>query len=332
MFIIGVTMKNKKVRKFKYTKLLKALLLLLIFGMVYSFSFSVYETIHTHILIQNFKNRGTRLEQYDNTFYIDDIQIERHFYSVSRETSSEKDNRNVIHNLEDHNQVNFLPNLAYKGDIFVARQSPFPRTPIIHEFITLFYGGHAAIYDGDGDVIEAYGFPDYPAQILDFIKHDNDEPNPYPGIGVGKHSYKYWFTPTKSTSQTSFNAYYNLYYKSNFQILRVKQNQTPLTEDTINQVVEYADYLADESYIYNFLFFLDMKNKYYCTDLISRAYDYVLSDTNQNYYAKSLNDDGFITTVNDIILSRDTYLALHFEVEKVDEAHYIEKYYFLEQV
>ena len=81
-----------------------------------------------------------------------------------------------------------------------------------------------------------------------------------------------------------------------------------------------------------FYFFLDMKNKYYCTDLISRAYDYVLSDTNQNYYAKSLNDDGFITTVNDIILSRDTYLALHFEVEKVDEAHYIEKYYFLEQV
>lgn len=313
-------------------KSIKLIFTLVLLGIIFSFAYASYEAILANNMINSFKKRGTHLEIYDHSFKSGDLTIYRKFYSVSRETSFEKDGRNVISNLDTMVFKNELPKLASKGDIYTARQSPFPDLFLIDELMSLYYGGHAALYDGEGRVIEAFGFPDNLLDIIKFILHDPDEPNIYDGIGVGKQSSDYWIRTHNVDYKSTFNAYYDRYYKSNFQIIRVKQNNESLDDETITNVIDYANELAENNYIYNFLFFLDMKNKYYCTDLVSRAYDYILSGTKDNYYSKSLNDDGFITTVNDLIISKDTYIALHFEVSRIGSTELVEKYYFLEQV
>ena len=71
-----------------------------------------------------------------------------------------------------------------------------------------------------------------------------------------------------------------------------------------------------------------MKYKFYCTDLVSRAYQSVMVDEkDQRQYSKALNDDRFITSVNDMILSDDTYIM--FYVEVIDDIWHI---YYLEDL
>jgi hypothetical protein len=53
----------------------------------------------------------------------------------------------------------------------------------------------------------------------------------------------------------------------------------------------------------------------------------MVPESEQTNYSKSLNDDGFITSVNDIILSEETYIA--FYVEIIDDIVHI---YYLEDV
>lgn len=77
------------------------------------------------------------------------------------------------------------------------------------------------------------------------------------------------------------------------------------------------------------MFFLDMKEKHYCTDLISRAYQYAKDPMNKKKYAHSLNNDGFITSVNDILLAKETYLTSYM---KVDETTKTVNFYYLEDI
>lgn len=321
-------MKKKKIYFKLIKKFVKLLLILALFGIVYSFSFSLYEYIHVEITINNFKKRAGEIPIHKEEFNYSNNTIERHYYSVPRETSYEKDGRNVMNSDLLTKNSSELPNLTYKGDIFVGRQSAFPDIPVIHQFVTLYFGGHAAIADEDGYLYEAFGFPNAGESIFDYISHDGSKPSPYTGIGVNhKQKYNYWINPG-----TSLHEYYGLYYKTHFSILRAKDGDMPVSDEFIDEVIDYVDSIAKDKKIYNFLFFLDMKGKYYCTDLVSRAYDYVYSGTNTNLYAKSLNDDGFITSMHDLILSKQTYMALHFEVERINDTHYIEKYFFLEQI
>jgi hypothetical protein len=69
-----------------------------------------------------------------------------------------------------------------------------------------------------------------------------------------------------------------------------------------------------------------MSYKYYCTDLVSRAYQHALVDEkDQRNYSRALNDDGFITSVNDIILSRETYIAFYVEIrDDIVHIYYLE--------
>jgi hypothetical protein len=65
-----------------------------------------------------------------------------------------------------------------------------------------------------------------------------------------------------------------------------------------------------------------MENRYYCTDLVSRAYQSVMVEKDkQRHYSRALNDDGFITSVNDLILSKETYITSYFEV--IDEVAHV---------
>ena len=111
--------------------------------------------------------------------------------------------------------------------------------------------------------------------------------------------------------------------EKNFFGLRVKN----ITEEQLQGVVAFGE-TANDTYLYNYLFFLDLKYKYYCTDFVSRAYQKQMTvEENQKNYSTVLNDDGFITSVNDLILSNDTYLI--FYVEIIDEVVHI---YHLEDI
>ena len=74
-------------------------------------------------------------------------------------------------------------------------------------------------------------------------------------------------------------------------------------------IVKYADENAHtqvgKKYTYNYL--IPSKNKYYCTNLVTRI---------ANKIDVKLNYDLFIATGNDIIISNDTFIV--FVVKKVD--------------
>jgi hypothetical protein len=53
----------------------------------------------------------------------------------------------------------------------------------------------------------------------------------------------------------------------------------------------------------------------------------MVSKEDQKNYATVLNDDGFITSVNDLILSNDTYMTVYVEV--IDDVVHI---YHLEDI
>jgi hypothetical protein len=103
-------------------------------------------------------------------------------------------------------------------------------------------------------------------------------------------------------------------------MLRVKD----ITNDQIDQAVSYAADKADKA-LYNFLFFLDLKYKFYCTDLVSRAYqDALIPIEKQRDYSRALNDDGFITSVNDLVLSKYTYITAYVEIiDNITHIYYL---------
>jgi hypothetical protein len=189
-------------------------------------------------------------------------------------------------------------------------------------FVSYYFGGHAAIKNDENRFIEAVGFPEGNETILDFILHPGNEPHNLSAT-VSKSASNYWLNPVYRSVSDREYPYYGTKYRNDFVGLRVKN----VTQDQIDGAVSYAEDKLGTA-LYNFLFFLDMKYKFYCTDLVSRAYQSVMVDEkDQRQYSKALNDDRFITSVNDMILSDDTYIM--FYVEVIDDIWHI---YYLEDL
>ncbi len=198
------------------------------------------------------------------------------------------------------------PFLGQAGDIFVTQESPFPETPVVHEMMTFFVGGHAALNNGENRLIEAVGFPQPNESIMDIIKDKSIGDHSFT-VGVKVSSSNYWFQPDyRSSNEVGFSRYGN-YYRQKFLILRVKYADQEMIDETLS----YANHHAQNRSLYNFLFVFDTKNKFYCTDLISRSYRSGYHQSEGVYNRRFLNDNGFVTTVNDLILSRDTYIAAY---------------------
>lgn len=304
-----------KFKKIKIKKLIKRVIILLFCGAVFSLGFTVYENIHVDRVIKAFKDRAVFEAEVQFESRPGQFQTRR-YYVVSRETSYElEDTRSVFNTDRQY--------LGQKGDIFVTQDSPFPSVFGIHQFISYYYGGHAAIHDGENRFIEAIGFPDPDESLLEIMLVRGDKPHTY-STTVGRNSTNYWLMINYRSESSNDYPYYGRYYRPDFVGLRVKH----ITEDQIDGAVDYAYDKYENKAIYNFLFFLNMKYKYYCTDLVSRAYQSVMVDEkDQRSYARALNDDGFITSVNDLILSRETYIT--FYVEIIDDILHI---YYLEDV
>ncbi|TNF06648.1 MAG: hypothetical protein EP317_06215 [Bacillota bacterium] len=294
---------------FYFFRALKIFVILALGGAIYSLGGAISENVQVNKAIDNFKARAQG-EYIEEVVEINGVEQVRRYYTVSRETSYElADTRSVF---QEPDKVH----LGQKGDIFVSQDSPFPYLPAIDLFISYYFGGHAAIHTGEGTFVEAVGFPDDDESLWDIMTHPGNEPHDYSTV-IGETSTNYWLNPAyRSTSDKSY-PYFGRNYRKDFVGLRVKD----VNETQIDQAVEFARDKVGRS-LYNFWFFLDMTYKYYCTDLVSRAYQDVMVPRNeQREYSKSLNDDGFITSVNDMILSNDTYIIFYVEIK--DDITYI---------
>ncbi|MBE0700423.1 MAG: hypothetical protein IH571_01935 [Acholeplasmataceae bacterium] len=305
---------KKRKKRFSIFKSIKFLLLLIVGAAIYTVGLSAYENIKVNQEINAFKARAIFVEEVEFTQNNSDIQVRR-YYEVPRETSYElEDTRTVFTN---SSTKTFL---GQKGDIFVTQQSPFPDVLGFHQFMSFYYGGHAAIHDGNGRFLEATGFPDPDESVWDIIKYPGDQPHDF-SVSVSRSQTNYWLRKGYRQKSDPLYEYYGPHYRTEFIGLRYKH----VTEEMIDGVVDYASDVVERKALYNFLFFLDTKYKFYCTDLVSRAYQNVVlgleAGEEEPYYAKSLNDDGFITSVNDIVLSKETYM--HFYVEIIDEVVHI---------
>lgn len=320
-----------------FKRIIKIILILAMMGIVYSFFFSVYENIKINRIITDFKSRASDEPVSEVEINYQDYTYTRRYFEVPRETSYElNDKKNVFH---DSNKQN----LGQTGDIFTTLKSPFKGIPFIHQFVSFYYGGHAALVKYEGDkpyFIEAVGFPAAGESIFDYIFNDGT-----PNSGLHSHAIKSgvnnWQKPN-----TSYD-YHDIFYRDNYIGLRPKNTYSGEDSDLmynnyIDEAINSAEQKIEDEAIYNFLFFLNMRNKYYCSDLISRVYEEAYERVYNNNsefktkgYAKRMNDDRFITSVQDLILSKDTFITFYVDIvsKEVNGNEVIyENIYYLEDV
>lgn len=296
-------------------KTLKITLILILSTILYSFGVATSENIRVNRLANDFKSRA--IFEYEEVItYSQGVTQTRRYYKVSRETSYElADTRSVF--TDSTRRL-----LGKKGDVFVTQDTPFPYIPIVHVVGSYYFGGHAALHNGNNRFIEATGFPDEDESVLDIILHPGNEPHDF-SVTVARSNSNYWMNSAFRTSEDPSYETYGTYYRKKFFVLRVRN----ATTEQIDAAVAYADDKVDKA-LYNFTYFFNTKYKYGCTDLVSRAWqDALVEPERQRSYSRALNDDRFITTINDIILSRDTYISAYVEV--IDDVFHI---YYLEDI
>ncbi len=316
IFNVKKTKKRRSKRKKRVIfRILNIVLLIMLGGMVYSFGVSTYENVKVNQEIEAFKDRAIT-EITEDFEYSPGVIQKRIYHIVPRETSYElSDARSVFY--DDSKKY-----LGQSGDILMTQDSPFPHIFGIHQFVTYYFGGHATLSSDHNTLYEATGLADDFQTIIDTIKEPGDEPHDLSLTAQEKHS-NMWLDPNYRTDSDPAYPYYGSYYRDEFIGVRVKN----ITDEQLQGLNDFGDSIKDQA-LYNYLFFLDMKNKYYCTDLVSRAYQAVMvEDYKQKQYSSVLNDDGFITSVNDMILSNDTYISVYVEI--IDDVVHI---YHLEDI
>jgi len=296
-------------------KTLKISLIVIVSALLYSLGGATTENIRVNRMVDDFKSRAV-FEYETEITYNQGVLQTRRYYSVPRETSYElADTRSVF--TDSTRRL-----LGQKGDIFVTQDTPFPYIPVIHQIGSFYFGGHAAIHNGNNRFIEATGFPDDDESVLEIIMHPGNEPHDF-SVTVARSASNYWMNSNFRTSDDPSFETYGTYYRKEFFVLRARD----VTTEQIDAAVAYADDKVDKA-LYNFTYFFNTKYKFGCTDLVSRAYqDALVEPERQRDYSRALNDDRFITTINDIILSKDTYMTVYVEV--IDDVFHI---YYLEDV
>jgi len=224
------------------------------------------------------------------------------YYQVSRET---------YYPDEFERSAFFNDNLKYpgaEGDILVTRQSPFANKPGVYDFVTFYFGGHAAYVGKDNQIYEISGIPSVGEGFFDVLINGTDST-------TSSITTNYWLNPSfRNENDPTYNTF-GTYYRKEFFGLQVKG----ITEEEINQVNNFMNHVVDIEAQYNFFFIFRTQDRYYCTDLISRGFN---SITNSNGNQKfRLNSDLVATTVNDLILSKDTYISFYVKTDKNDVKH-----------
>lgn len=195
------------------------------------------------------------------------------------------------------------------GDIFVTQTSPLAMYPGVHQFVSFYFGGHAAYVDEDNLLFETIGIPNSDEKLLDVMFNGGRNTH------VMDNVRNYWLSPNHRDETDPGFAAYGTYYRKEWIGLRVKG----ATLEDNQAVVDHLRSLAEQKAQYNFFFVLNTKNRYYCTDLVTRAIEKIDDiDGTQKF---DFNKDGFAVTINDMILSKDTYISFYVRTDKNDVKH-----------
>lgn len=258
----------------KTAKITKIILLILFSLGVYAILSTMQENYQIRQEIKTFMAKGVLDESRSN----DTIK----YYVVSRETwMIEKDAFVTV-------GQQIYPGTM--GDIFVTQEAPsqlppaLSNIPLIHEFVSFFFGGHSAMVAKDDlsinlrerDVLEVYG---------------NDSDMEKNVVGFQRN---YWLEP-------------NNLYRDEVIGLRVKGATIRDYESAVDQLI---DRLGEK---YNFTFLLNTKTTHYCTDLMVKAWEGFIPQNQSTRF--NLNQDWIVTTVNDLITSSDTYIFYYMTVD-----------------
>lgn len=208
-----------------------------LFVVVGALTTATTKTIYANILIEQFKNKAVYNEA-------ESTAIKKMYAIPSDETLSVKQTVGVSE----------YP--GNEGDILITLTSEL-QIPFIHEFVSFFAGGHAALVLGDYEdvldktsnyyTIESSGLND-DLNLADTYPKNYWNAYPYPVIG-----------------------------------LRVR-----MTEDERKRVVARGLALEGDPYNYSFLF--DTKNKAYCSDLVAKAFASIGVNLNKDGFTTSVYD------------------------------------------
>lgn len=290
---------------------------LIIFGLIiiicYFIGESTYENIKKNEVIEAFKSRAYEVEEvsrYDTTYF---------YHKIARTYDYElNDQRNVFYDSAKMNP-------GVKGDVLLTFQAPFPYVPVIDQVLSFWLGGHAALVVENNRIIQSTGMTsngllDISTMANAIFHRGYDEENIY-GVSAQKAN-NYWMIPYRTQSHAEY-PYYGAYYRTEIMAVRTKYEDKNQIESDIDHVIDFAEDKVNRA-LYNYLFIFDTKDKYYCTDLVTRAFTSINEVKNRDY---NLDDDGFIPSIHDMLLSEDTYLTLYKET-KSDGIHV----YYLEDI
>lgn len=278
-------------------KVLRILLLIIAGALLYSFGVSTFENARVNSLVKEFVDQGVLVKEEYNS----NNKLVRRYYEVESDYVLDSDTYII------HNDKFYLGNI---GDVVVSQEFPFPNIPLVNGFVTYYFGGHAAMISGTNEVLQIAGFPEEGESIFQYIFHnsESDEPHRLEGALIDQDENYFLKSDFRKTTDKQYRSF-GTYYRKKLITLRVLAPESDRFD-----AVEAFRKLEEDRVLYNYLFFLDTKNKYYCTDIISRTYKSVEDSEGNKPY--KLNDDGFITSVNDLILSKDTIISNYFEVDK----------------
>lgn len=153
------------------------------------------------------------------------------------------------------------------GDIVLSTESYAENSAFLNDIISILFGGHCSSVCYD----ETYNGKKYESNYSIEAHYNNNVQYVYSG---------FWD---------------NEYKQRNIIGVRVKASEEQKREVFHNMTLCIGKK-------YNKTFIFNTKNKYYCTDLISRAWDKV---------GIHLNYDGFYCSVQDIICSDETYISFY---------------------
>lgn len=195
-----------------------------------------------------------------------------------------------------------------QGDILITRDSPLVTLPGIHQFVSFYFGGHSAYVGPNNSLYEIIGFPDYDESFLKV----------YFKGGRSTHvtiENNYWLDSNFRASSDPEYKEYGSYYRKSWIGVRVKG----ISQEEIQQVNDFMQNLVDIQAQYNFQFIFNTRNRYYCTDMMTRGISTIINNNGRIKY--NLNQDGVAVTSNDLILSKDVYISYYVRTDRNNVKH-----------
>lgn len=209
----------------------------ILFVVVGALTTAITKKIYSDILIEQFKRNAVL----DETISTSMVKIYKIPSNEKRECAQ-------------HNGTEFYP--GNEGDILITLNSEL-EIPFIHEFISFFAGGHAALVLGDY----------------------KDELDSVTNLNTVESS---GLDEDLNLADIASTVYWTQ-YKHPVIGLRVR-----MTEEERKKVVSRGMALVGDPYNYSFLF--DTNNKSYCSDLVGKAFDSIGVDLNKDGFTTSIYD------------------------------------------